>query len=873
MRSLSDPPVAAALRNIAQSSRLALQISAVAIAYFIVGKLATLLAIAPSYVSPIWPSAAIALAAVLLFGKRLWLGVFIGAFLINFSIATSVSSALPALLLALSVGTAASLQALAGAYLVRRFAQFPNQLSTAKEVLLFYVFAAVISPVVGSSISVVSLLAIGLIPASSVVLNWCSWYLGDSLGILVLTPIILVWTLSISRHGKKRRLSITLPILLIFLLTIVAFIYATEQQPPQFLQQTAQSGTGMLGVEQADDHRLGAQSAFSSTTSNGAGQWSFTRRPLAASINQSYPDIQHSNGQWLILLAGLILTGLTGILVMALSGRGSELAQLAEEHAQLIADLKASRDNLEDIVVARTQELKSALQSLSLSDERYELAMDAVNDGLFDWDIKSNQVYVNDNYLSMLGYAPDELDYDANSCWIDLLHPSEQATVLDGMQQSFQHEMMGEFEFRMRCRDGSYKWIMSRRKVVERNSEAIATRVVGTHTDITLRKHIELQLLQNEADLQTIFAQSPDGIVIFDHRHLISDVNQLFCQMTGFEKAQLIGATEAEFNDMMHSLGDAALVETLSQPRPPLNIFRAEATPISQSGQREERNSIEVLRPSFRILQHTVTALNQLRISSIVYFRDITGEAMVDRMKSEFLMTAAHELRTPMTIIRGYVELLQQRSYDLATQSAVLDSIDEQSQSIVGLLDELLDLARIESQAGKAFNLVMAPLATTITSLANSLIVFGDTRQLQIKPIPALPLLLIDPEKISQALKNCLSNAFKYSTAPAEVSLEVAMVSHHDHAEVAITISDHGIGMTPEQLSHIFEKFYRADTSGKVAGTGLGLTLVKEIMEHHGGRVEVVSQIQTQDEAHGTVVTLWLPVAKQASPNKQAQVA
>jgi PAS domain S-box-containing protein len=566
-----------------------------------------------------------------------------------------------------------------------------------------------------------------------------------------------------------------------------------------------------------------------------------------------------------MLLAGLILAGLAGILLSS-----ARRSQLAIEHAQLIADLQASRDNLEDTVVARTQELNSALQKLSLSEERYELAMDAVNDGLFDWDINSNEVYINDNYLSMLGYAPDELDYDANSCWIDLLHPTEQAMVLAGMQQSFQHEKTGEFEFRMRCRDGSYKWIMSRRKVVERDNQGKAARVVGTHTDITLRKHIELQLVKNEADLQTIFTQSPDGIVIFDHRHLVSDVNQLFCRMTGFDRQQLIGTTEAEFNRLMHSLTDAALVETLSQRRPPLNIFLADVTPISPSRKREERNTIEVLRPSYRILQHTVTALNQLRISSIVHFRDITAEAMVDRMKSEFLMTAAHELRTPMTIVRGYVELLKQRSYDAATQSAMLDSIDQQSQSIVGLLDELLDLARIESLGGKAFNLVMAPLATTITSLANSLIVFGDSRQVQIKPLPLLPLLLIDQEKISQALKNCLSNAFKYSIAPTAVSLEVAMVRRYDHDEVAIMISDHGIGMTPEQLSHIFEKFYRADTSGKVAGTGLGLPLVKEIMEHHGGRVEVVSQIQnsSQNQAHGTVVTLWLPIPHAASGSR-----
>lgn len=1087
MLSLSDLRAATAARQThTPPSTLALHIFTVASVYFIAGTLATLLAIAPSYVCPIWPSAGIALAAILIFGNRLWPGIFIGAVLINFYIAISVSSALSALVLALTIAAGATLQAVIGAYLVRRFAQFPNQLSSIKEVLSFYLFAALISPVISASIGVFTLFSTGHIQSSSLLLNWASWWLGDSIGILVFTPIILLWMLSVSRHGKKRRLSITLPILLVFLLTVIAFIYAAEKekqqltmafshetvrfnraleksiqkhvQPLQTLALLYSSSENMtrdqfsvfakiasqplngvnalawaphivasarptfeaelsrtnapalqisernqqdqlhpaairreyvpisynwsrqaqgfalgfdtysvasnrLAIDRARDtaslaissikpvttagqpmllafmpvygqglarynlayrrsHVIGymtaslnlteivatalnkikseglsyrltdvtdiqaqqlllsnALSGFADDTNHASGLagrganlsnttfitiggrlWQFELWPTPA-----YIGLHRSHGEWLVLLVGLMLTGLTGIFVMVLSGRSSQLAKLDEQHTALIATLEANRNSLEQTVSSRTQELKSAMYKLRLSEERYQLAMDAVNDGLFDWDVNSNQVYVNDNYLSMLGYGADELGDDANSCWQDLLHPLEHEAIMASTQQSLKHEPMGEFEFRMRCRDGSYKWIMSRRKVVERDDQAMATRVVGTHTDITLRKHIELELLHNEADLQTIFAQSPDGIVVFDHAHLLSDVNQLFCQMIGFDKQQLLGISELELNALIQRLCNDAIVGAAgrSHRQQQINIFATKTYDHSLSDKREGHNSIELLSPSYRILQHRLTTLNQQRISNIVHFRDITGEAMVDRMKSEFLMTAAHELRTPMTIIRGYVELLKQRSYDQATQATMLDSIHEQSLSIVGLLDELLDLARIESRAGKAFNLEMAPLASTIESLAKSFIVFGDTRQVILKPIPALPELLIDQEKIRQAIKNCLSNAFKYSTAPAEVSLEVAIVNRHDYAEVAIMISDHGIGMTAQQLSHIFEKFYRADTSGRVAGTGLGMTLVKEIIEHHGGRVQVVSQMRSagRNESHGTVVTLWLPIA------------
>ena len=113
----------------------------------------------------------------------------------------------------------------------------------------------------------------------------------------------------------------------------------------------------------------------------------------------------------------------------------------------------------------------------------------------------------------------------------------------------------------------------------------------------------------------------------------------------------------------------------------------------------------------------------------------------------------------------------------------------------------------------------------------------------------------VDPKQTRQALQNVLANAYKYSPAGGAVQISLLPPTGTDEAPlVGICVTDHGIGMTPEQLSHVCERFYRADTSGKILGTGLGMSIVHEIVTLHGGRVDLKSQAGV-----GTSVTLWLP--------------
>jgi signal transduction histidine kinase len=136
--------------------------------------------------------------------------------------------------------------------------------------------------------------------------------------------------------------------------------------------------------------------------------------------------------------------------------------------------------------------------------------------------------------------------------------------------------------------------------------------------------------------------------------------------------------------------------------------------------------------------------------------------------------------------------------------------------------------------------------------------VHNDERKVKLS-LPGSPIRVdVDADKLSLALTNVLSNAYKYSPQGGEIELDIVWRDREGRPECGIRVTDHGMGMSSEQLSRVFERFFRADTSGNIPGTGLGMTIVKEIIELHGGQVVLSSQ-----EGQGTTVVLWLPVLAQ----------
>jgi signal transduction histidine kinase len=220
-----------------------------------------------------------------------------------------------------------------------------------------------------------------------------------------------------------------------------------------------------------------------------------------------------------------------------------------------------------------------------------------------------------------------------------------------------------------------------------------------------------------------------------------------------------------------------------------------------------------------------------------------------------------------MVSVFGFVELLLARKYPEEKQREMLGVIHRQSRLLIKMVNELLDLARIEARVGKDFVLSVQPLQPLITDTCAAFAVPGDHHVLKLDLPPESELAEFDSEKLRLALSNVVSNAFKYSPQGGEVSVTLQYRETASGPQIGIAVRDQGIGMTPEQLTHAFERFYRADTSGNIPGTGLGLSLVKEVVTLHMGEVTLESEAGV-----GTCVTLWLPrrLAASESPLRQA---
>jgi len=353
--------------------------------------------------------------------------------------------------------------------------------------------------------------------------------------------------------------------------------------------------------------------------------------------------------------------------------------------------------------------------------------------------------------------------------------------------------------------------------------------------------------MQEHADqLGAIFALSPDGFVSFDAAGAVSWVSPAFGRLTGLDATEALGLDEAAFARLFAArcLGPGAGFPSFEE------LHKLEAG----IGRPRRRCVVEVEHPARRTLELALRRGDGRTLSRVLHLRDVTIESEVDQMKSEFLSTAAHELRTPMASIYGFSELMMHRRLAPERQQEVISTIYRQTGLMIAIVNELLDLARIEARRGKDFVIETLDLHALVSEVVHDFKPPDDRAPASLAR-PAIDLAVkADRGKLVQALGNILSNAYKYSPGGGDVELDFVHDDEGGAPRVGVRVRDHGMGMTPEQLARVCERFYRADASGSIPGTGLGMAIVKEIVELLGGSLALESRV-----AEGTVVTLWLP--------------
>ncbi|MDP4301866.1 sensor histidine kinase [Leptothrix discophora] len=366
------------------------------------------------------------------------------------------------------------------------------------------------------------------------------------------------------------------------------------------------------------------------------------------------------------------------------------------------------------------------------------------------------------------------------------------------------------------------------------------------------------------ARLHTILSLSPDAFVSFDGQDRVTDVSPAFARITGLDPAEVLGRLEPEVRARLNALFQSG--HLLPEPARLRERETPLALPLAGPGHR-------VLTAELREAEVAAEAGDEDNdpqgIRRVLCLRDVSREHEIDRLKSEFLTLAAHELRTPMASIHGFVELLLHRRYDDARRLDMLGIVHRKSQLMIGIVDDLLDLSRLESR--QELDLQRQPLdlrELLSRVLAEFTLPEGRDAPQLLSAAPAEPAaddvpeglpapVLADPHKLTRVITNLLTNAYKFSPPGTAVALRL----RHAAGRVGIEVRDHGIGMSPEQLARLGERFYRADASGNIPGTGLGVSIVREILSLHDGGLEARST-----PGEGSVFTAWLPRQNPSEP-------
>jgi len=442
---------------------------------------------------------------------------------------------------------------------------------------------------------------------------------------------------------------------------------------------------------------------------------------------------------------------------------------------------------------------------------RLKAVLDTIQDATISINADGIIKWANNATEAVFGWRPDELK------------GRNIALLISGVDSATHNEYIRRYLI-----TGESRIIGKRRQVtaIHRDGLSIVIELSVTETRIdgepifvavardltqTLKQRSELVVIASE--IEAVLNVSPSGIALFGEDGELRHVNKVFMEMMD-----------------CHQIPEGCSVDTLDQRAAELATRKGSSQPLAQllpSG-----NDILILEmPRHLVLRRAVKSLPGGGV--VVFLQDITETYDVDRMKTEFLSSAAHELRTPMASIHGFSELMLKREFNAEARREMLETIHRQSSAMVNLVNELLDLARIEARAGKDFRIRPCELPVLLASVSAE---FEAQRTILVDVAPDVPKVWADADKLRLVIVNLLSNAVKYSPAGGPVEVRV-----HQGAQnyVEIHVEDRGIGMTPDQIEHIFDRFYRVDPNSTVMGSGLGMALVKEIIDIHQGVVSV----------------------------------
>ncbi len=555
-------------------------------------------------------------------------------------------------------------------------------------------------------------------------------------------------------------------------------------------------------------------------------------------------------------------------------------------------------------------ERKKSEEELRKSQEQYALAAEGANDGLWDWDIRTDEIYYSPRWKSMLGYAEHELTKGFED-WENLIHPDNHDYAVTALNNYLERKAETyDVEVRLHHKDGSWRWIRDRGKAL-RDADGKAYRMAGSHSDITEQKTAEETIrrrneyLAASAEIGRLVTSTLSLDIIFSRT--VSLVKQRFnmyyaaifiVEEAGFTAHLREGtdAAGAEMKKQDHSVlvGSKSVIGNVTQsgevvvinnttldssfiPNPLLPETHSEAGIPLRVGNRIigalniQSNQVEAFSPDEIAVLQTLADQVAVAIDNARSF-ELSQQAVmemreIDRLKSQFLANMSHELRTPLNSIIGFSRVILKGIDGPVSelQQQDLTAIYNSGQHLLGLINDVLDLSKIE--AGKmelAFDEVnMADITNSVISTMSGLI---KDRPVQMKRIieTDLPTVRADAIRVRQVMINLISNASKF-TDEGDIVVEVGVKpGPTGRNEVRVSVTDTGAGISEQDQAKLFQAFSQVDDSPtrKTGGTGLGLSICQHLVNMHGGRIWVESAV-----GKGSTFSFTLPFFRMEAEN------
>jgi two-component system, sensor histidine kinase and response regulator len=487
---------------------------------------------------------------------------------------------------------------------------------------------------------------------------------------------------------------------------------------------------------------------------------------------------------------------------------------------------------------------------------RFERAIHGTQDGLWEWNIVKDTLWMSPRYCELLGYGEGELAETPNGI-ARRIHPEDIPRIGAVTDAHFDRDAPYDVEVRMRTRDGSYRWFRIRGSV-ERDPSGRPLTLSGSTQDITPQKAAEAARIEAEQRLERAIRGSSDGFFEYDVAAKRMWYSPRVREMLGYSPDEPFPALLA---DLMQpedrAIADEAVRRHFEENAPHDVVYRlptkhGEWRWFRARGRCERDASGAPTR--FSGSMQDITTQREAQ-AALVAAKEAAAAA--NRAKSEFLANMSHEIRTPMNGVLGMTELLLDTTLE-PVQREFAETIRTSATSLLGILNDILDFSKIE--AGKLeVEQVEMDVRECVEDVGTMMAVQAAAKNLEliVNVDPAIPdLVLGDPHRLRQILTNLAGNAVKF-TQQGEIVIEaLAVAVQGGRVLLHFEVRDSGAGMSEEVLGRLFQPFVQADasTTRHYGGTGLGLSIVKRLVELMGGQVGVASQ-----PGKGSTFTFTLP--------------